>query len=125
MSALARRYASDARRVERVLGAARVALSFACLFAVVVGSSLPIEHPLVVRWVLATYTVESLIVYRLANVLTGGGFVAPLILHIADFALATACSPVNCASRFDAAIRRGSRPTGLPTAVHSITISPT
>ncbi len=90
VSALARRYASDARRVERVLGAARVALSFACLFAVVVGSSLPIEHPLVVRWVLAIYSVESLIVYRLANVFTGRGFVAPLILHIADFAFATA-----------------------------------
>src|SRR5436190_10944297 len=89
VSALARRYASDARRVERVLGAARVGLSSVCLFAAMVGGDLPVEHAVVVRWVLATYTVESLVVYFLINALTGSGSVAPVILHAADFAFAT------------------------------------
>jgi signal transduction histidine kinase len=72
-----------------VLAAVRVALSSACLFVSLVGSSLALEHALIVRGLLVTYAAASLVVYFAIDLSARWGSLKPLIVHLSDFAFAT------------------------------------
>ena len=84
--ALVRRHAADARRVERVLAAARVALCCACAVTLQIGSTVPSSDPTFVGGILAGYFVESLIVGAAVTLLRRVPRWLPFALHVVDFA---------------------------------------
>lgn len=93
--ALVRRHACDARRVERILAGARVALCSVCVVTAWIGTRVVAGPALPVRSVLAAYGLESIGVavlvardIRLARRL-------PLVLHAIDFLAAFAITFVT------------------------------
>jgi signal transduction histidine kinase len=88
VSALARRHASDARRVDRVLAAARLTLCSASLLATWITGSLTGPDGSLIRWVLTAYTAESLLLVALLELAPNRGALRPIVVHVADFAFA-------------------------------------